>query len=184
MPRRKTIDDDKVLDGAARVMFSTGPDFTLSEVAAETGLAPATLLQRFGTKHDLVVRVIERENARFEAMLKTRPKAKGAKHVVDLVGELSKIFDEDDQGDEFLWLREDIRDPDLNVLARARFKLTHDAVAARMPDMKIARPDATRLLLAVWHGAVVQWSFERKGRLTTYVKRSVILWFLACGVKV
>ena len=66
MARRKTISDEDVLDAAAKVMFSIGPAFTLAEVAKAAGIAPATLVQRFGDKHGLTVAAIARDNAAFE----------------------------------------------------------------------------------------------------------------------
>ena len=56
MPRPRTIDDDAVLDAADRIVERGGPAaVTFASVAAEVGLAPATLVQRFGTKRGLLL---------------------------------------------------------------------------------------------------------------------------------
>ncbi|MGH6955431.1 MAG: TetR family transcriptional regulator, partial [Caulobacteraceae bacterium] len=81
MARRKTISDEAVLETAARTMFAIGPSFTLADVARATGIAPATLVQRFGDKHGLVVAAIARDNVAFEAFLASRPRARGAEAV-------------------------------------------------------------------------------------------------------
>ena len=56
MGRPRTMPDAAVLEAASRVIARFGPSrFTLSEVAEEAGLAPATLLQRFGSKRGLLL---------------------------------------------------------------------------------------------------------------------------------
>ena len=55
MPRRKLISDEAVLDATERVLLERGPHaFTLVDVSKRAGIAPATLIQRFGTKRGLM----------------------------------------------------------------------------------------------------------------------------------
>src|SRR5260370_25166553 len=52
----RTMPDAAVLEASARVMSRYGPkDFTLAHIAREAGLAPATLIQRFGSKRGLLL---------------------------------------------------------------------------------------------------------------------------------
>ncbi|HUP88787.1 MAG TPA: TetR family transcriptional regulator [Longimicrobiales bacterium] len=54
-PRKRIIDDDGVLNAAARVLEHRRlEDIRLSDVALEAGLAAATLVQRFGTREVLL----------------------------------------------------------------------------------------------------------------------------------
>ena len=179
MPRTKTLSDAAVLEAVARVMFRKGPqDFTLAAAASEAGVAPATLIQRFGDKQALIVRAIERDNARFIAFLAAPPAAVGARAVIALFRGMSQTFG--DMGafaDQLLWLREDMRDPDLNRLARERFAALRAAVAARMPPLAIAPDLAARLVEAQWQGALNQWGIEPKGSLADYVAESLAGWF-------
>ena len=55
MGRPRTKSDAAVLEAAAVVFGRTGPSFTLADVAKEAGLAPATLVQRFGSKRGLLL---------------------------------------------------------------------------------------------------------------------------------
>src|SRR6201988_5489051 len=58
MSRRKVTPDADVLTAAFRVISRIGPvRLTLADIAKETGLAPATLLQRFGSKRGLLLAV-------------------------------------------------------------------------------------------------------------------------------
>lgn len=55
-PRPKTVEDDAILAAVSRVIGRVGPArLTLALVAAEAGLAPATLVQRFGSKRGLLL---------------------------------------------------------------------------------------------------------------------------------
>lgn len=179
MPRAKSVSDEAVLDAAIAVMFRAGPaDFTLCDVAKAAGLAPATLIQRFRTKHGLVTAAVRRESLLFAEALRALPVAKGRDAVVELFltstpgPEAENAFP-----DQLLWLREDYRNPELNVLARERFRLLRDAVIARMPALPLPAESAARLVEAQWHGALVQWGLEPEGHLRDYVRARLNAWF-------
>ena len=179
MPRTKLLSDETVLDGVARVMFRKGPqDFTLAAAAREVGVSPATLIQRFGDKQALIVRAVARDNGRFTDFLAARPAEVGAEAVIDLFSRMSQAFGEVGPfADQLLWLREDMRDPALNALARERFAALRAAVAARMPPLPISPELAARLVEAQWQGALNQWGIEPVGSLADYVAESVAAWF-------
>jgi AcrR family transcriptional regulator len=179
MARRKLISDENVLDAAAKVMFAAGPSFTLAEVAKAAGIAPATLVQRFGDKHGLTVAAIARDNVAFEASLAGMPAGRGADAVIAI---FASMFDGPDTdadyfADQLLWLRQDMRDPDLNRLARERFTALRAAVAARLPPLPIAADEAARLVEAQWQGALLQWGIEQEGRLSDFVTKQLAAWF-------
>lgn len=67
-PRPRTIDDGQILAALARVMGRLGPArLTLAEVAREAGLAPATLVQRFGSKRGMLLAFAELGTGSVEA---------------------------------------------------------------------------------------------------------------------
>jgi AcrR family transcriptional regulator len=184
MARRKAISDEAVLEAAAAVMFEQGPTgFTLADVARAAGVAPATLVQRFGDKHGLVVAALTRDNEVFAAELAALPRGQGAAAVIDVfrlmfpdVAEFSPRF-----ADQLLWLRQDMFDPDLNRLARARFALLQQVIAERLPPLPIAAAEAARLVEAQWQGALLQWGVSHEGGLGDYVTRSLEAWFKLVG---
>lgn len=76
MPKKKNIDDETVLEKALLVISDIGPDiFTLADIGSAVGLAPATLLQRFGTKQKLLILAARHANTKFKQDLE-RLKAK------------------------------------------------------------------------------------------------------------
>lgn len=184
MPRRKTLSDEEILDRALPVMAKAGPaGFTLAELARVVGVAPATLLQRFGDKQSLIERALAHDNERFVPWLETLPKGVGADVVVRIYSDATLLFGENPSlADHLLWLREDIRDPALNRLAQDRFRLFRAAILERLPPLPIPAERAARLLDAQYHGAVVQWALEPQGRLADFVADSLRDWFRLSGL--
>jgi AcrR family transcriptional regulator len=184
MPRHKSISDEELLDLALPVIGRAGPaGFTLADIAREVGVSPATLLQRFGDKQTLIERAFSRDNERFVVWLGSLPAGGGVDAVVRIYSEATKLFgDNPSLADHLLWLREDIRDPNLNRLALQRFKLFRAEIVKRLPQMRIAPTAAARLLDAQYHGAVIQWALEPRGRLADFVARSLKDWFRLGGL--
>ena len=59
-PRPRTVEDADILTATANVIGRVGPSkLTLALVAGEVGLAPATLIQRFGSKRSLLLAVAQ-----------------------------------------------------------------------------------------------------------------------------
>lgn len=184
MPRRKTISDEEILDRALPVIAAAGPGgFTLADIAKAVGIAPATLLQRFHDKRTLTLRAFARDNERFVPWLETLPDGVGAEVVVKIYADATRLFgDNPSMADHLLWLREDIRDPELNRLARQRFRLFRAAMIQRLPPLPIPADRAADLLDAQYHGAVIQWALEPQGALADFVARSLRDWFRLGGV--
>jgi AcrR family transcriptional regulator len=184
MARTKTISDEAVLAAAATVMFAKGPsEFTLADVARAVGIAPATLVQRFGDKHGLVVAAIAQDNQAFDRFLADLPREVGAEAVIGIFAAMFPDVGEDVGGfaDQLLWLRQDMRDADLNRLARERFGKLRAAVAERMPPLPIPAADAALLVEAQWQGVLVQWGIFREGRLADFVTAQLRAWFELIG---
>lgn len=179
MARRKTLSDEAVLDAALRVMTVKGPlDFTLADIGAATGLAPATLVQRFGGKAELVHAAFARDNVRFIERLAAAPKTTGPAAVIALFLMLTpRTVDVGLFADQLLWLRQDMRDPLMNGLARDRFAALRAAIAERLPPLPMAPQDAARLIEAQWQGALNQWGLEPQGDLADYITGQLADWF-------
>jgi len=179
MARPRRISNEAVLAGALRVMFRSGPaEFTLAAVAAEVGIAPPTLVQRFGDKRGLILRALAQDNGEFAAAVAEAPRSRGRASVIGLFRLLTPdIQDPDVLATGLLWLREDFRDPGLNALARERWRMLREAVAERLPPLPISPELAARLIEAQWQGAFNQWGFFREGRLPDFVAGSLEAWF-------
>jgi TetR/AcrR family macrolide resistance operon transcriptional repressor len=177
MPRRKLISDEEILERALPVIARAGPaGFTLADIAAEIGLSPATLLQRFGDKKTLVERAFARDNARFVAWIAALPEGCGEAATLAVYRAATEDFHVDSDpelSEHLLWLREDIRDPVFNALARERFALFRAAILKRLPPVRVPAEQAARMLDAQMHGAIIQWAIEPEGSLADHVMQSL-----------
>ena len=177
MPRRKSISDEEILERALPVIARAGPaGFTLADIAAEIGLSPATLLQRFGDKKTLVERAFARDNARFVEWIAALPRGHGEAATLAVYRAAIVDFHTDSDpelSEHLLWLREDIRDPVFNALARERFAMFRAAILQRLPPVRPPPEEVARMLDAQMHGAIIQWAIEPQGSLTYYVMQSL-----------
>jgi len=180
MPRAKQQSDEAVLEAALPVIFGRGPgEFTLADIANATSLAPATLIQRFGSKRGLMLAAVGHSTAQLSTALEALAQGSGAEAVIELfLTATPGLAEEDALADQLLWLREDIRDPDMNALTRRHFEVFRRVLAARMPALPVAPDVAMRLVEAQWHGALMQWAVEREGHLADYVASSLRAWFM------
>ena len=124
MPRPRTIGDDAVLDAAATLIGRVGPaKLTLAHVAAEAGLAPATLLQRFGSKRGLLLAVARRPvdlAAEFGAARAEEPARLGAL-VAALVALTRTVRTPETLANSIAFLQLDLADPEFHTEALAFF---------------------------------------------------------------
>src|SRR5687768_4498586 len=73
-PRPRTVQDDVILDAALKVLGKIGTDkMTLADVGSAVGLSAATLVQRFGSKRELMLALLKQVvgdiDARFETAM-------------------------------------------------------------------------------------------------------------------
>lgn len=180
MARRRSIEDADLLDAALALMTAEGPDaITFASVSTATGLAPATLVQRFGSKPALVkaalVRAWDLLDARTEKIAdETEATPAGA---LALLVELSGDYAEGDAyADQLMILREDLRDPDLRIRGRRWRERLCSILAPRLAGRRERGEDAARELTALWQGAVLWWGFEREGTAKSSVATILGTW--------
>lgn len=180
VPRPRTIPDEALLDGALAVMRRAGPEgITFAAVAAETGLSPATLVQRFGGKAALMQAALLRawdllDASTAEVDAAAPPGPAGA---VALLVALSGDYDAgQDYAEGLLVLREDLRDPVLRGRGAAWGQALAAALGRRLADAAGPRPDLGRLMAAQWQGALLWWGFERGRPLRDAVAAELEAW--------
>ncbi len=185
MPRKRSVTDEVLLDGALAVMRQGGPDaITFQAVAAETGLAAPTLVHRFGSKRKLKRAALARawamlDEATAEADAQAAQTPAGA---IDLLAALSADYGEaDDYAEGLLLLREDFRDPVLRRRGAAWEDRLAEALGRRLGAKGKPRNDLGRLMAAQWQGAILWWGFHRRGRLKRAVRSALAEWCRAVG---
>jgi AcrR family transcriptional regulator len=183
MSRSKRFSDEALLEAAMPVIFAKAPgEFSLADVAKAVGLAPATLIQRFGSKQAMVAAALELANAMNFAALDALPPDVGAEAVIRIfIDRTPDPADEVALGDQLQWLRAGMVDPRINAISRDYFARFRAAVAARMPPLPLPADEAVLLVEAQWHGAMTQWGIGRVGHLRDHVERSLRNWFALAG---
>jgi AcrR family transcriptional regulator len=172
VPRPRTRDDADVLAAAARVMGARGPaGTTLAAVGAEAGLAPATLLQRFGSKRGLMLAVARGAADQARAHLV----AAEAEHADDPVAAVVAVHTRlvagvrrEEMAHHLAFLGLDVADPEFRAAARDQAAVLRAGTAALL-----TRAVATGVLAAgvdpwslaravrlVFDGALVAWALE------------------------
>lgn len=184
MPRKRSVSDEAILDDALRLAETRGPAaLTFSSLSAEVGLAPATLVQRFGTKAGLLQAALLRAWDHLDAATAAADAAAGdgPEGVVALVTALSAEYDPAEDADQILLLREDLRDPVLRARGQTWIATLAAAVERRLPG---AEPGVGRLVVAQWQGSLTVWQFHREGDLDVALGTAVAALLTALGYPV
>ncbi len=183
-PRPRTLSDGDLLMAAAQAVGRVGPSrLTLADVAKEAGVAPATLVQRFGSKRNLLLALagqgppaVAEETARLRRAHASPLAALLA--FADCMAGMAPTPEE--LANHLAFLVMDLTDPDFHrhALAQAEAfqselqEIVADAVAAG----ELAKCDATqlaRLMQETLHGALVTWAIYREGTARDWVRREM-----------
>jgi AcrR family transcriptional regulator len=176
MPRKRTIPDEDLLDAALGLVRAVGPEaVSFGSLASRVGLAPSTLVQRFGSKPALLQAALLRAWAQLEAATDDAIAAApdGPAGVVELLVSLTGQYDAHDFADQLRVLREDLRDPVLRERGRAWFATLSEAVEARLVGASGRDVDLGRLVVATWQGTLTVWSFTRDAPVVDVVRHTL-----------
>lgn len=182
MARVKTTPDREIVEAAARVIARVGiSSLRLADVAAEVGLSPATLLQRFKSKQDLLLAVTALHTEEIVADFAER-RAQTASPLEALLTvsprKCALINSKQQIANSLACMQLSLSDPELRqqmvVLARTlRGELTsliEDAIEAG----ELHGCDPERLasaMMAMFHGSLVWWAVEQEGSPDAYIQR-------------
>jgi AcrR family transcriptional regulator len=183
-PRPRETSDAQILAAAARVMQRRSPvDLTLADVAKEAGVVPATIIQRFGTKRDLLLANCKAWTADVAGQFAAARAKYGSplKTLIELFVEFSGFAATPESMANFLaYLQIDLSDPEFRAVLLVQFatmrdetkKLLDDAVAAR--ELKPCDTgELARLVQQVNGGAMLDWAVYRTGPLAAWIRRAV-----------
>jgi AcrR family transcriptional regulator len=183
-PRPRQTSDAEILAAAARVMQRRSPvELTLVDVAREAGVVPATIIQRFGTKRELLLANCKAWTADVSGQFAPARAKYGSplKTLVELFVEFSGFAATPDSMANFLaYLQIDLSDPEFRAVLVRQFettrketkKLLDEAVAAR--ELKPCDTAAlARLVQQVNGGAMLDWAVYRKGPLAAWIRRAL-----------
>jgi AcrR family transcriptional regulator len=180
-PRPRSTSDADILAAVMRAVGRVGPvRLTLADIAHEAQLAPATLIQRFGSKRALLLAAVEHGvsavDRRFAEFRRRQRSPMAA--LMDAATEMARHGSSADAlANHVAFLQIDLGDPDFHRLALENSRrvvsgyrtLIDDAIAAG----ELAAPDADQLargVHAVVRGSLINWSIHRDGALLSWMR--------------
>ena len=156
---------------------------TLAHVAKEAGVVPATLIQRFGTKRNLLLKMCSTAPTGIpEQFASGRDKYKSPlKALIELYVACSSFAPTPEAvANGLAYLQNDITDPDFRAITLAQFRAIHagtkkildEAVAAR-ELVKCDTAQLARLIQQVNGGSMLDWAVFREGTLADWIRRDL-----------
>jgi AcrR family transcriptional regulator len=173
-PRPRETSDETLLEATARAVARHGPArLTLAHVAAEAGVAPATLVQRFGSKRGLLLTL-----ARMGTAAAGEQYASIRRDIKSPVGALFAVAacmarmapTPRELANHVAFLHIDLTDPDFHKLALEQARAARIEIRAildaAVEQGELVACDTGRLARAVQvtlGGGLIAWAIEREG---------------------
>lgn len=169
--RPRSVSEEQILLATQSALLRLGPaGITLAEVASTVGLAPATLVQRYGSKRGLLLAfarsAADAAKAPFEQArsVVASPVLALRRALVQIASDLSS---RQQVANSLAMLLTDLEDAELLTAARAHAENTQAAIKALLDEALIAgelpQVNTEHLSLSVqaaWNGALVQWALR------------------------
>lgn len=183
-PRPRTVDDAEILAATGRVIGRVGPaKLTLARVAEEVGLAPATLIQRFGSKRDLLIAFAESgrgDPEQFLAQLREQHDSPLAVLREFLFCFAQMASTPEEMANHLAAFQMDLTDPELRLLALEVLEWNETTVADLLNEALVAGEvggcdplEFAPILLAVTQGSLLNWAIHRKGTARDWIAHHV-----------
>ncbi|MGN9910333.1 TetR/AcrR family transcriptional regulator [Phytohabitans sp. LJ34] len=180
MPRPRTISDEAVLDAVLALAHRVGPArVTFAAAAAEVGLSAATLVQRFGTKRELLLAADKRGIDLWVDALDRSTATSPLTRIVDgLVHAVEPVTTPEQMTNSVAMLQLDLSDPAFHAetlrgarTVRARVARDLDAALAAgelRPGTDVAK--LAKLVETTYHGSMIGWAIHRENTLANWMR--------------
>jgi AcrR family transcriptional regulator len=187
MARPQKATDDQIFAAAYRVMQRVAPpDFTLSAIADEAGVTAGLLVQRFGSKRGLMVRLAELSagaSVGFIEGLRERYESPLAvlRAYADCMADLAASPEAFARN--LAYLVDDLRDPDLRRHLETQAWRTRTAIAKLLTEAvaqgelaKGANPkQLARTIETIIGGSMLTWATYREGTAVRWMRQDLDL---------
>jgi AcrR family transcriptional regulator len=183
-PRPRTVSDDDILAATGRAMSKVPPTrFTLADVAREVGLAPATLVQRFGSKRGLLLALASQSAASMDACFDAvrHAHASPLDALLDAATAMARFSKSPEElANSIAYLQIDLSDPDFHrhILASSRasqrgYRALLDEAVARKELEPCDTERLARAVDALAGGSLIGWAIHRKGKAESWVRKDL-----------
>jgi AcrR family transcriptional regulator len=184
-PRPQKVTDDEIYMAAQRAMSRLGPnELTLAEIAGEAGVTAGLLVQRFGSKRDLLLALSKRFSGGTSEMFAElrrghrsplatlRAYSDCMAHMADTPAAFAR---------NFAYLQNDLTDPDFRKhLARHAAatrvelqELIKDAIDAKELAPATNAKQLARTIETVVNGSMMSWAFYQEGSAAKWMRHDL-----------
>jgi AcrR family transcriptional regulator len=181
-PRPQKVTDDDIYMAVQRAMSRLGPrELTLADIAAEAGVTAGLLVQRFGSKRDLLLALSERfsggtaemfaelRQGRRSPLAALRAYSDCMAHMAANPAAFAR---------HFAYLQIDLTDPDFrkHLVRHARAtrgeveKLIREAIDARELVASTNARQLARTIEAVVNGSMLSWAIYQEGTAAKWMR--------------
>jgi AcrR family transcriptional regulator len=183
--RPRTVSDEDLMNATIRIMSRLGPvKLTLAAIAKEAGVTAATLVQRFGSKRALMLKLSAEAatsaDACFDMVRAAHPDSPLGAIIAAATMMTQHMGTPEELANSLAFLQIDISDPEFHkhtlVMSRkhlAGYKsLLKEAVAAG----ELKPHDTTRMARAInamAGGSLIAWAILREGTAERWVRRDI-----------
>lgn len=183
-PRPRTTSDDEILDALSRVLSRVGPDsMTLADVSGEAELSPAGLVQRFGSKRELLLALAERHAAQVHRRFvdaRARNPSPGGAMMEALAGAMDDAATPAALAHQLAFSLVFLDDTEFHRAAFEHARGMLDEIGTSLHGMVAAGElmpcDTTgvaRTVQTTWNGALLTWAVYRQGSLAEWLRGEV-----------
>jgi AcrR family transcriptional regulator len=185
-PRPRTVDDSTILEAAIRVLSRMGSDrLTLADVGAEAGLSAATLVQRFGSKRDLMLSLLRHATTAVDARFSMAIAADESPLESLFNAAMDRVDPRDGPAtlsNRLAFFLSQLDDPDFHALAledsnravEGYKQLIDRAIeAGELTDGYLDSTQLANTIHSATMGTLVTWSIYRQGNLRNRIRRDL-----------
>lgn len=177
MPRPRTISDAAILAATGRAIARHGlGGLSLATIAKETGLSPATLVQRFGSKRGLLLAFAEQAEPGARHPFETARETHGSPLAAlrsALVAMASQVRSREELANHLTFLRLDLTDPEFHGHALTHTLTVRQEIAGLLAEaVRAGELDAltdtgrlARTVQVTYNGALIVWALTGDGEL-------------------
>jgi len=184
-PRPRATSDAAILAATHRAVTRVGPmRLTLADVAREAGVSPATLVQRFGSKRQLLLALVAAGSGEIEdqwaaiVALAGKSPLEALYAYAECMAGLAPTPDV--LANHLSFLQMDLVDPEFHQHALAHARETLEFLQKTLNDAvargELTPCDTTRLARAVQAtvgGSLMQWAIDREGKLRNRLREDL-----------
>jgi AcrR family transcriptional regulator len=184
-PRPQKVTDDEIYMAAQRAMSRLGPnELTLADIAGEAGVTAGLLVQRFGSKRDLLLALSKRfsggtgemftelRRGHRSPLATLRAYCDCMAHMADTPAAFAR---------NFAYLQNDLTDPDFRkhlathaAATRVELqKLIKEAIDAKELTPAVNAKQLARTIEAVVGGSMMSWAFYQEGSAAKWMRHDL-----------